>query len=499
MDNSKYDYNFQTLCIDNQDDDTSNDSNIIKAWFVGATGNDDDGNYTDFAEKYIAESRWENKWETKFIDKVNEIKVGDRIVLKSSYTKKNNLPFKNNGKTVSVMAIKAIGTVKSNKQDGHNIDVEWTSIKPIKEWYGAGVMRETIHLVEPSTEIKKALLKFVFEDQQQDYLLCEEQYIEDMCDNESDYIENYNYEQHKVSLIQNIIIYGTPGCGKSYYVKNKLLKEYKNDNIIRTTFYQDYTNTDFVGQILPFVSGETVTYKFNPGPFTIALKKAINHPSENVALVIEELNRGNAPSIFGDIFQLLDRKDGKSEYQITNVNVQKYLEQENPRYSFNNVVIPSNLSIVATMNTSDQNVFTLDTAFKRRWDFYKLKNIFTTSGEDEHPYRNYYVPGMENTTWQEFVDAINDFIINTSTDLQSEDKQLGVFFVDESLLCKTVEDTNDIKILKFAYKVLEYLWDDVAKFDRDSWFINSIRTLDELVDKYIELGAGVFKDGVFKK
>ena len=128
----------------------------------------------------------------------------------------------------------------------------------------------------------------------------------------------------------NLIVYGTPGCGKSWHVKNELLKDYKTDNIIRTTFYQDYTNTDFVGQIMPIVTGEDVTYKFNPGPFTLALKKAIEVPNEPVALVIEELNRGNAPSIFGDIFQLLDRENGKSEYQITNVNIQKYLSDNIP-------------------------------------------------------------------------------------------------------------------------------------------------------------------------
>ena len=309
----------------------------------------------------------------------------------------------------------------------------------------------------------------------------------------------YTFDSEVYNTIENLVVYGTPGCGKSYYVKNKLLKDYREDNIIRTTFYQDYTNTDFVGQIMPFVSDKVVTYKFNPGPFALALQKAIENPSETVALVIEELNRGNAPSIFGDIFQLLDRENGKSEYHITNVNLQKYLEDENPEYLFNYIAIPSNMCIVATMNTSDQNVFTLDTAFKRRWDFYKLKNTFEISGENEHPYRNYFVPGMQGITWEKFVNEINEFIINTSTDLLSEDKQLGVFFVNENMLCQNENDMSNIKIQKFAYKVLEYLWDDVAKFERDSWFVDSIRSLDELVDNYVKSGKEVFKDGVFKE
>lgn len=303
------------------------------------------------------------------------------------------------------------------------------------------------------------------------------------------------FDSEKCVEYVNLIVYGTPGCGKSYYVKNDLLKDYKQENIIRTTFYQDYTNTDFVGQILPTVSGDDVTYEFNPGPFTLALERAISNPQEPVALVIEELNRGNAPSIFGDIFQLLDRENGKSEYQITNVNVQKYLSDKIEDSLFEYIMIPSNLSIVATMNTSDQNVFTLDTAFKRRWDYKKLKNKFN----EDHPYKDYYVPGMPDTTWETFVNSVNDFIVSASSDLQSEDKQLGVFFVAENLLLEDSTDDSDEKAEKFAYKVLEYLWDDVAKFDRDAWFNEKIKSLDELVEEFVASGKEVFKDGIFKQ
>lgn len=502
MDNSKYDYNFQTLYIDDQGNENDvNDTDVLKAWFVGATGENDKGEYTDFFSQYIEESRWENRWDDKFTDEVNSISVGDKIVLKSSYTRKNNLPFENNGKTVSVMAIKAIGTVTSNKNDGHNIDVEWTAFEPIKEWYGSGVLRNTLQLVKPDTQIKKALLKFVFENEEQDYSLCEELYkvddIEPDDEDVSEMKEKYNFDSN-IKNGQNLVVYGTPGCGKSFYVKNTILKDCLEEDIVRTTFYQDYTNTDFVGQILPTIEGENVTYKFNPGPFALALKQAILHPNNNVALVIEELNRGNAPSIFGDIFQLLDRKQGKSEYKITNVNLQKYLQDEFTQYNFEFIVLPSNLSIVATMNTSDQNVFTLDTAFKRRWDFEKIKNTFIKSGENAHPYYDYLVPGMENITWEFFVEIINQQMIEKSMELQSEDKQLGVFFVEQDLLCKEVQDSNELKKKKFAYKILEYIWDDVAKFDRTQWFRDDIKTLDSLIECYMSEGEEVFKNDIFK-
>ena len=299
---------------------------------------------------------------------------------------------------------------------------------------------------------------------------------------------------------QNRVVYGTPGCGKSFYVQNTYLAKcgVPNDTThrIRTTFYMDYTNTDFVGQILPKVkpNGE-VTYDFNPGPFALALKAAIENPEDTVALIIEELNRGNAASIFGDIFQLLDRDaNGKSQYSITNVNLQDYLNKcFEGVYTFNSISIPANLYIVATMNTSDQNVFTLDTAFKRRWQFEKLRNEFTLA----HEYKDYFVPGMTGVTWETLVTAINKYIVDRPDDLASEDKQLGVYFIEKGTLCATAEECSDeTKINRFAFKLFEYLWDDVAKYAHSDWFVAEIKTLDDLIDGYKRLGAKVFADGV---
>lgn len=297
----------------------------------------------------------------------------------------------------------------------------------------------------------------------------------------------YTYDVTKGGA-QNKVIYGTPGCGKSFYVQNRYLNDLgvEKENRIRTTFYQDYTNTDFVGQILPKVhEDKTVTYEFNPGPFAIALKKAIENPDKAVALIIEELNRGNAASIFGDIFQLLDRdKDGRSQYDITNTNLQDYLNLcfKEDKVVFTNIRIPANLYIVATMNTSDQNVFTLDTAFKRRWQFEKLPNKFSK----DHEYKGYFVPGMPEITWEILVDKINKFIINQADDLTAEDKQLGVYFVGKETLCEKADDIWDAEKMKsFAYKLFEYLWDDVAKFNHAGWFGDSYKTLDQLIDAFV--------------
>lgn len=321
-------------------------------------------------------------------------------------------------------------------------------------------------------------------------------------DNEEPVVENAlcTFES-EIKNGKNVVVYGTPGCGKSYYVQNTLLKEFgvSNDeqHRIRTTFYQDYTNTDFVGQIIPKVKEDkSVTYEFNPGPFALAMKMAIERPNEPVALVIEELNRGNAASIFGDIFQLLDRtEEGKSQYKITNVNLQDYLNKvfKDKNIHFDYIVIPSNLYIVATMNTSDQNVFTLDTAFKRRWKFEKLPNVFAK----DHEYAEYYVPGMTGVTWRHLVDSINRYIVKNADELSSEDKQLGVYFIGKETLCKEqTGETDVVKKKEFAYKLLEYLWDDVAKYNHVDWFGPDIKTLDQLIVEYMEKGQKVFIDGI---
>lgn len=316
----------------------------------------------------------------------------------------------------------------------------------------------------------------------------------------SSYAELFDYTKTKGSSV-NKIFYGTPGCGKSHHIQHNIIEKqnYAADNVIRTTFYQDYSNTDFIGQILPKIekdekSGkETVKYIFNPGPFTLALIRAISNPTEKVALVVEEINRGNAPAIFGDIFQLLDRNpDGISEYGIINVSMLDYLnayvfevDGEKKKYIFKEIKIPGNMDIFATMNTSDQNVYTLDTAFVRRWDKEKIKNSFK-----DCTFKSVTVPGMDYT-WQEFVTAINNHIAKHLEDLQvNEDKQIGVFFVKESLLGAVPE--------KFAYKVFDYLWSDVAKLDHGIFF-NHFDTLEALIAAYEKDGVGVFKTGIFDK
>ncbi len=312
---------------------------------------------------------------------------------------------------------------------------------------------------------------------------------------------------------KNVIYYGTPGCGKSFYVENDLLGNVDEKFKYRTTFYLDYTHTDFVGQLMPIVKREKdldgnekeyVSYKFIPGPFTIALEKAYTNPKENVYLIIEEINRGNAAGILGDLFQLLDREKpgnkknrpvGQSEYDIDKVDVTNYLRDEKGILLPNDkLFLPSNLTLIGTMNTSDQNVSTLDTAFKRRWQMEKLNNVF----KDDHPYKKYYIPGT-SVSWELFVNKINEKIVgDDQIGVNAEDKQIGPFFIERASLDVNANEKNTERQRAFAYKMLEYLWSNVSKYGRPSWFKGDPKTLDKLVENFEKDGVGIFEGDIFK-
>lgn len=277
---------------------------------------------------------------------------------------------------------------------------------------------------------------------------------------------------------QNLLLYGVPGCGKSYYIDHDICGNVSEDYKERVVFYPDYTYSDFVGQIMPQNNSGVITYPFVPGPFTRILEKAKNNTENHYYLIIEEINRGNAPAIFGDIFQVLDRDEetGISKYSITNADIaEKVFGDRNKK-----VFIPSNLSILATMNTADQNVFTLDTAFQRRW---KMRSIPNDIASCKHANQTICAT---NVTWKSFAETINDKIIDFNKEnLSSEDRRLGAYFVKEDEL-----DSDEI----FAEKVLMYLWNDAFKYNRDDVFKSEYRTLEELIDGFKTVKFDIFTD-----
>ena len=275
----------------------------------------------------------------------------------------------------------------------------------------------------------------------------------------------------------NILLYGVPGCGKSYTIKT----EYCNDeeHMERVVFHPDYSYSDFVGQILPKANEGHIEYRFEPGPFSRILKRAIESQEELFYLVVEEINRGNAPAIFGDIFQLLDRDDsGCSEYGVSNENISDYVYGN----TTSKVKIPGNLFVLATMNTSDQNVFTLDTAFKRRWTMRMIENRI-----DDCKFAGHEICGSK-ITWRVFAETINKKIIELGeNNLSNEDNRLGAYFVREAEL-------NEPE--RFGEKVLMYLWNDAFKFEHDKVFKADYHTLDELIAGFCREGFEVFSQDI---
>ncbi|HBV23513.1 MAG TPA: restriction endonuclease [Jeotgalicoccus sp.] len=284
----------------------------------------------------------------------------------------------------------------------------------------------------------------------------------------------------------NILYYGVPGSGKSYKV-NQDYKDYQT-RLERVVFHPEYHNGDFIGQILPVIEEddderEKLLYKFVPGPFTRMLKKAVNKPEEKHVLIIEELNRGNAPSIFGEVFQLLDRdEEGRSRYSISNYDIAQEVFG-NPNIP---LVIPSNLEIVATMNTSDQNIFTLDTAFQRRWQMTNVKNDIRKAQHSSIEILDTKV------TWEKFHTAINEKILEHNDVMNSlEDKRLGIYFIsdedledDSRLLAEAEKMESVLEHTLFGDKVIKYLWDDVFRFNRDSIFKDSFKSIEEVLEVF---------------
>lgn len=279
---------------------------------------------------------------------------------------------------------------------------------------------------------------------------------------------------------ENVLFYGVPGCGKSYSVEQRYESQitYKQCKV-RVVFHPDYTYSDFVGQVMPVLEKvkkndgteeEKLQYKFVPGPFTRILDVAYANHQEKCLLIIEELNRGNAPAIFGEIFQLLDRNDdGSSKYAIYNSDIANEVHKD----KLCPIKLPPNLTIVATMNTSDQNVFTMDTAFQRRWQMEHIPNKF----DFKTAHVNKHLPNSK-ISWGAFAQIVNKKMHTVNSGFGStDDKSLGVYFA-------TDKDLDDAK--RFAEKVLKYLWDDAFKLGRQALFSNCSEGLSSVIEAYEE-------------
>ena len=304
------------------------------------------------------------------------------------------------------------------------------------------------------------------------------------------------------------VYYGAPGTGKSFSV-DKILEPIDSAKKFRVTIHPEYTYSDFIGQLLPSASEEhPVDFKFKTGPFTDALKEAYADASKEVFLIIEELSRGNAAAIFGDIFQLLDRNQiGVSKYPIRN----KDIADQIPTLLTDEIRLPSNFNILCTVNTNDQNVYPMDTAFKRRFDW---KYVSTSpalkedgDGRDKtlnNPKLLVNANPIVETNWQSFYIALNSFITDKNNGLgKDEDKQVGQFFIDfpTTVITESYSEENEIKsaaLIKIndiiKNKLLQYLWQDVQG---NSSFGTTVSLFDSDISSFEKLYTSYDTNKVF--
>ena len=296
----------------------------------------------------------------------------------------------------------------------------------------------------------------------------------------------------------NRIIFGAPGTGKSFQLKDESTKDSPFANIERVTFHPDYSYGQFVGSYKPVSDDDgRIRYEYVPGPFMRTLVKALEsgkkaESAEKFLLIVQEINRAKVAAVFGAMFQLLDRTDeGESVYEIqASEDVRRYLARElgGTKDNYTSIKLPNNMYIWATMNSADQGVFFMDTAFKRRWEF-----EYIGIDENEKEVKDYEIPVCKNDTvskkiyWNELRKALNEKLISLGV---NEDKLLGPFFLSKSVLESAMSKGMDFVKL-FESKVLMYLFEDAAKMK-----VRQLFNLDSGKYIYSEVCKKFEKDGL---
>ena len=459
---------------------------IDYAWYVGTTGNDENGQWRDFSDEYIDGGMWVNGWDDKFIDVVKSIAVGDRIAIKSTFTQKKNLPFDNHGKTVGAMRIKAIGTVTENAGDGKTIKVDWTRLDPFKTWFGPGVLREAIHRVDASDGyIKKHLLAFTFGDEEQDYSLCEEKYSDDIdqtagvdempddaVEDDMDVATSTGDSETakkktclevartpRVNFIHplNFIIYGAPGTGKTYstaeyalaiienravdtrrksYEERKAVMAIYNDyvrkgQIVFTTFHQSYGYEEFIQGLRPDTKSGKMAFITVDGVFKRLADDALDNHEKNYVIIIDEINRANISKVFGELITLIESDKRWGEVNETCATLQ----------SGDIFAVPNNLYIVGTMNSADKSISLIDAALRRRFEFI-----------EQYPNASL----VDDPTLRDVLSKINTILADS---LESSDLLIGHSY----FMGKTVDDLCAVLNNSIIPLLYEYYYDNKKK------------------------------------
>ena len=300
----------------------------------------------------------------------------------------------------------------------------------------------------------------------------------------------------------NRIIFGAPGTGKSFQIKQESTDGNPFANIERVTFHPDYSYGQFVGSYKP-ISDEDgkIRYEYVPGPFMRTLVAALESgkkgdTAEKFLLIIEEINRAKVAAVFGDMFQLLDRTDdGDSMYEIqASEDVRRYLAKElgGTKDNYTSIKIPNNMYIWATMNSADQGVFPMDTAFKRRWEFTYLG---INANDKKIEIKNLPIKNPEGAVleWNTLRKSINSLLLRECK--VNEDKLLGPFFISGDVF-KNAEQDVDAFFNAFNSKVLMYLFEDAGKMHQKKLFAGisdkTELTFSKVCEEFRSNGTAIF-------